>query len=146
VARSALDKNGNPSLELVPTLTHVLAIVRFGMTPPVVSFFNNKGGPERPLSCTTSRMAADLGFTVLAADLDPQANSLRPVSTRIGSRGSGKEIVRRSTAPSLLFSKGSGTSDGADSGGGSKLSLLAGDLRLASAEQEFGQQALLSRW
>jgi ATP-dependent DNA helicase RecG len=29
VARSALDKNGNPSLELVPTLTHVLAIVRF---------------------------------------------------------------------------------------------------------------------
>lgn len=45
------------------------------MTPPVVAFFNNKGGVGKTtLVYHLAWMAADLGYSVLAADLDPQAN------------------------------------------------------------------------
>ncbi|MGH3776702.1 MAG: ParA family protein [Pseudonocardiaceae bacterium] len=45
------------------------------MTPPVITFFNNKGGVGKTsLVYHLAWMLADLGFRVVAADLDPQAN------------------------------------------------------------------------
>ncbi|MGH3721483.1 MAG: ParA family protein [Pseudonocardiaceae bacterium] len=45
------------------------------MTPPVITFFNNKGGVGKTtLVYHAAWMLADLGYRVVAADLDPQAN------------------------------------------------------------------------
>lgn len=45
------------------------------MTPPIITFFNNKGGVGKTsLVFHISWMAAELGYRVLVADLDPQAN------------------------------------------------------------------------
>ncbi len=45
------------------------------MTPPVITFFNNKGGVGKTsLVYHLAWMLADLGYRVVAADLDPQAN------------------------------------------------------------------------
>lgn len=45
------------------------------MNPPVVTFFNNKGGVGKTsLVYHLSWMLSELGFNVLAVDLDPQAN------------------------------------------------------------------------
>ena len=45
------------------------------MTIPVVAFFNNKGGiGKTSLVYHLAWMYADQGISVLAADLDPQAN------------------------------------------------------------------------
>ncbi|MGH3867906.1 MAG: ParA family protein [Pseudonocardiaceae bacterium] len=45
------------------------------MTPPIITFFNNKGGVGKTtLVYHLAWMLADLGHRVVAADLDPQAN------------------------------------------------------------------------
>lgn len=45
------------------------------MTPPIVAFFNNKGGVGKTsLVFHVGWMASELGLRVLVADLDPQAN------------------------------------------------------------------------
>ena len=45
------------------------------MTVPVLTFFNNKGGVGKTsLVYHLSWMYSELGYNVLAADLDPQAN------------------------------------------------------------------------
>lgn len=45
------------------------------MTPPVITFFNNKGGVGKTsLVYHLAWMFADLGYRVVAADFDPQAN------------------------------------------------------------------------
>ena len=45
------------------------------MTPPIIAFFNNKGGVGKTsLVYHLAWMYFDLGLRVLAADLDPQAN------------------------------------------------------------------------
>jgi cellulose biosynthesis protein BcsQ len=45
------------------------------MSPPVIAFFNNKGGVGKTsLVYHLAWMYRDLGLNVLAADLDPQAN------------------------------------------------------------------------
>ena len=45
------------------------------MTVPVLTFFNNKGGVGKTsLAYHLAWMLADLGYSVLACDLDPQAN------------------------------------------------------------------------
>jgi len=45
------------------------------MSPPIIAFFNNKGGVGKTsLVYHLSWMYADMGLKVLAADLDPQAN------------------------------------------------------------------------
>lgn len=45
------------------------------MTPPIITFFNNKGGVGKTsLVYHLAWMLADLGYRVVAADLDPQAN------------------------------------------------------------------------
>jgi chromosome partitioning protein len=43
--------------------------------PPIVAFFNNKGGVGKTsLACHLAWMFAERGHRVPAADLDPQAN------------------------------------------------------------------------
>ncbi len=45
------------------------------MTVPVLTFFNNKGGVDKTsLAYHLAWMLSDLGYRVLACDLDPQAN------------------------------------------------------------------------
>ncbi len=45
------------------------------MTVPIVAFFNNKGGVGKTsLVYHMAWMYADMGRTVVAVDLDPQAN------------------------------------------------------------------------
>ena len=45
------------------------------MTVPVLTFFNNKGGVGKTsLAYHLSWMISQMGWTVLACDLDPQAN------------------------------------------------------------------------
>ena len=45
------------------------------MSVPLIAFFNNKGGVGKTsLVYHLAWMYADLGFRVVAADLDPQAN------------------------------------------------------------------------
>ena len=45
------------------------------MTPPIIAFFNNKGGVGKTsLVYHLAWMYFDLGLRVIAADLDPQAN------------------------------------------------------------------------
>lgn len=45
------------------------------MSIPVIAFFNNKGGVGKTsLVYHTAHMAAELGYRVVAADLDPQGN------------------------------------------------------------------------
>jgi len=112
------------------------------MSAPVISFFNNKGGVGKTtLVYHLAWMAAELDVRVLAVDLDPQANltaafleegavealwsgdratvygAIAPLLDGVGDLG---DVVVQSVAPGL--------------------SLLAGDLSLASAEQEFSQQ------
>ena len=45
------------------------------MPVPVLTFFNNKGGVGKTsLSYHLAWMLSDIGYQVLACDLDPQAN------------------------------------------------------------------------
>jgi cellulose biosynthesis protein BcsQ len=45
------------------------------MRPPIIAFFNNKGGVGKTsLVYHLAWMYLDLGLKVIAADLDPQAN------------------------------------------------------------------------
>jgi len=45
------------------------------MNIPIISFFNNKGGVGKTsLVYHLSWMYSEMGYSVLAADLDPQAN------------------------------------------------------------------------
>lgn len=111
-------------------------------TIPVCSFFNNKGGVGKTtLVYHLASMAADLGVKVLAVDLDPQANLTAACLDadwveRLWEEP--RETIFGAISPLL-----SGTGDVRHvetQQVSSNLSLLAGDLRLASAEQEFAQQ------
>ncbi len=115
------------------------------MTVPVIAFFNNKGGVGKTsLVYHLSWMFADLGRSVLAADLDPQANltsaflddeelellwpeegthrsifgAIEPLLRGIGDISPGTETIEIDT----------------------RLHLLAGDLALARFEDELSQQ------
>lgn len=112
------------------------------MTTPVVSFFNNKGGVGKTtLVYHLSWMAAELGYRVLAADLDPQANLTAACLDEdlVETLWEGeRETIYGAVSPLL-----EGIGDLNDVGVQpvtQNLDLLAGDLRLAGAEQEFGQQ------
>lgn len=112
------------------------------MTTPVVSFFNNKGGVGKTtLVYHLAWMAADLGVTVLAADLDPQANLTAACldADRVEKLWEGKRQTIYGAISPLL--EGVGDLETVEvQRVAPRLNLLAGDLRLASAEQEFGQQ------
>lgn len=73
------------------------------MSPPVVTFFNNKGGVGKTsLVYHLSWMLSEMGFNVLAVDLDPQANltaaffdeSALEELWEAGDHGRGKTIYR----------------------------------------------------
>lgn len=112
------------------------------MTAPVVSFFNNKGGVGKTtLVYHLAWMAAEMGVNVLAADLDPQANLTAACldDDLVEKLWDGKRQTVYGAISPLL--EGVGDLESVDvQHVAPKLSLLAGDLRLAGAEQEFGQQ------
>lgn len=112
------------------------------MTTPVVSFFNNKGGVGKTtLVYHLAWMAADLGVKVLVADLDPQANLTAACldADRVEKLWEGKRQTIYGAISPLLEGVGDLETVSVQSVA-PRLHLLAGDLRLASAEQEFGQQ------
>lgn len=115
-----------------------------------VTFFNNKGGVGKTsLVYHLAWMYADLGLSVVAADLDPQANltSMFLDEDRLAElwedTAAGGQTVFQALRPLL-----EGTGDIADPhvervGGESglpELGLLVGDLALTSAEDELSSQ------
>jgi chromosome partitioning protein len=116
------------------------------MTPPIIAFFNNKGGVGKTsLVYHLAWMYFDLGLRVVAADLDPQANLTaafldedRLEEVWEGSDTDSYNTVFRCVKPLL-----SGIGDIAapnletiDDG----LSLLIGDLQLSGFEDELSSQ------
>ncbi len=114
------------------------------MTVPVLTFFNNKGGVGKTsLIYHLAWMYADMGLSVVAADLDPQANLTgmflnEDMLETMWSDEQSRETVYGSLQPLL---EGTG-----DIGRptlqqpATKLGLLAGDLRLSAAEDELSSQ------
>ena len=112
------------------------------MNAPVVSFFNNKGGVGKTTFVYhLAWMASELGVRVLAVDLDPQANLTAACldADLVEKLWDGKrQTVFGAIAPLL---EGVGDLSTVDvQSVASRLHLFAGDLKLAGAEQEFGQQ------
>ncbi len=116
------------------------------MTPPIIAFFNNKGGVGKTsLVYHLAWMYFDLGLQVVAADLDPQANLTaafldedRLEEVWEGSNADSYNTVFRCVRPLL-----SGIGDIAtpnlekiEDG----LSLLIGDLQLSGFEDELSSQ------
>lgn len=116
------------------------------MTPPIIAFFNNKGGVGKTsLVYHLAWMYFDLGLKVIAADLDPQANLTaafldedRLEEVWENSNSDSYNTVFRCVKPLL-----SGTGDIAtpnlekiEDG----LSLLIGDLQLSGFEDELSSQ------
>ena len=116
------------------------------MTPPIIAFFNNKGGVGKTsLVYHLAWMYFDLGLKVIAADLDPQANLTaafldedRLEEVWEGSNADSYNTVFRCVKPLL-----SGIGDIAtpnlekiEDG----LSLLIGDLQLSVFEDELSSQ------
>jgi chromosome partitioning protein len=112
---------------------------------PVIAFFNNKGGVDKTtLVYHVAWKLADLGVSVLAADLDPQANLtgafldedqlegiwLDPPATPKTVFGSLKPLI-----------KGTGDiTDAAVFGVDPRLTLIPGDIALSSFEDELSAQ------
>ena len=117
---------------------------RLEMATPVLTFFNNKGGVgQTSLVYHLAWMYADLGQTVVAADLDPQANlsgmfldedRLETLWTDKGPR----RTVYGALQP-LLEGTGDIVSPHLEKPG-DRLSLIVGDLKLSSAEEELSGQ------
>lgn len=116
------------------------------MTPPIIAFFNNKGGVGKTsLVYHLAWMYYDLGLRVVTADLDPQANLTaafldedRLEEVWEGSDANSYNTIFRCVKPLL-----SGVGDIAppnlekiEDG----LSLLIGDLRLSGFEDELSSQ------
>lgn len=114
------------------------------MKAPIIAFFNNKGGVGKTsLVYHLAWMYFDLGFRVLAADLDPQAN----LTSAFLKEDRLEEIWEGEERPNTIFRcikpllRGIGdivnpeieeVEDG--------LSLLIGDLQLSSFEDELSSQ------
>ncbi|MGB3764953.1 MAG: AAA family ATPase [Phormidesmis sp.] len=116
------------------------------MTPPIIAFFNNKGGVGKTsLVYHLAWMYYDLGLKVVAADLDPQANLTaafldedRLEEVWEGNSANDYNTIFRCVKPLL-----SGVGDVAapnlekiEDG----LSLLMGDLQLSGFEDELSSQ------
>ena len=114
------------------------------MTAPVLTFFNNKGGVGKTsLVYNLAWMYADLGLSVVAADLDPQANltsmflgedRLEEIWTATGAR----RTVYGALQP-LMEGTGDIASPEVETPE-EGLSLIVGDLRLSLAEDELSSQ------
>ena len=114
------------------------------MSVPIIAFFNNKGGVGKTtLAYHLAWMFSDMGVTVLAADLDPQANLTAAfleddIQEAIWEPGYHGATIYESILPLLR-----GTGDIADSHPleiGDNLVLLAGDLLLSGFEDELSSQ------
>ena len=114
------------------------------MSPPVVAFFNNKGGVGKTsLVYHLAWMYRDLGLKVLAADFDPQAN----LTSAFLDEDRLEEIWIASDQPNTVFRcfqpliRGIGdiadpVSEDVEDG----LSLLNGDLQLSSFEDDLSAE------
>jgi cellulose biosynthesis protein BcsQ len=109
----------------------------------VIAFFNNKGGVGKTtLVYHLAWMFADLGVSVVAADLDPQSNltaALLDEETVEMVWDENPEIMIYGSMAPLI----KGTGDVADPGlfpVGDRLALIGGDLRLATLEDELSSQ------
>ncbi len=110
---------------------------------PVVAFFNNKGGVGKTtLVYHMAWMMAELGISVLAVDLDPQANltSVLLDETRVEQlwEGGERQSVYGALAP-LLEGEGGVAAPHVEEVS-SNLRLVPGDLLLSGAEQELSAQ------
>jgi cellulose biosynthesis protein BcsQ len=111
---------------------------------PTVAFFNNKGGVGKTsLVYHMAWMYADLGYRVLAADLDPQANLTAAMlsESRLEELwdGSGEETLYGAIAP-LMRGTGDVRLPHRESLS-DNLAMLVGNLAIASFEDE-----LAARW
>jgi chromosome partitioning protein len=112
--------------------------------PPIVAFFNNKGGVGKTsLAYHLAWMFAERGYRVLAADLDPQANlsaafldeeRLEELWSDTGPRGTVAEPLR----PVLEGTGGLGRVH--VEGITDRLGLIVGDLNLSTFEDELSTQ------
>ncbi len=116
------------------------------MTPPIIAFFNNKGGVGKTsLVYHLAWMYCDLGLQVVAADLDPQANLTAAFldEDRLEEIWEGSDIedyntVFRCVKP-LLTGVGDITTPNLEKIEDG-LSLLIGDLQLSGFEDELSSQ------
>jgi len=112
---------------------------------PVVAFFNNKGGAAAPsLVYNAAWKLADLGFRVLAADLDPQANL---TGEFLDDAQLAQIWPQPPTVPPTIFGslipliKGTGDVERVPARPiNSHLSLVPGDIALSSFEDELSAQ------
>ena len=109
-----------------------------------VAFFNNKGGVGKTsLVYHLAWMYADLGVSVVAADLDPQANLTSMFLEERAMEGLWGPDAPRKTVHGSLVPLIDGTGDIAPPTTlvpAPALTLLAGDLALSQAEDEFSSQ------
>ena len=114
------------------------------MTAPVLTFFNNKGGVGKTsLVYHLSSMYADLGISVVAADLDPQANLTSMFLGEDRLEDIWIDTGTRRTVYGALQPLMEGTGDIAPpelETPQEGLSLVVGDLRLSLAEDELSSQ------
>lgn len=115
------------------------------MTVPLIAFFNNKGGVGKTtLVYHLAWMYADLGRTVLAADLDPQANLTAAFLDearleQLWPEGSHPETVFGALEP-LVKGTGDIVEHPYFETVNDRLHLLVGDLALGRFEDELSQQ------
>ncbi len=116
------------------------------MTPPIIAFFNNKGGVGKTsLVYHLAWMYCDLGLRVVAADLDPQANLTaafldedRLEEVWEGIDADSHNTVFRCVKPLLSGIGDIATPELEEIEDG--LSLLIGDLQLSGFEDELSSQ------
>ncbi|MGL5857956.1 MAG: ParA family protein [Angustibacter sp.] len=118
------------------------------MSAPVIAFFNNKGGVGKTsLVYHLAWMAERLGLSVVAADLDPQANltasfldeeQLEDVWSEEGDQAHRPNTIARVLDPAL---EGTGDIRSPDPIQiTDRIALVAGDLRLSRFEDELSEQ------
>ena len=115
---------------------------------PILTFFNNKGGVGKTsLVYHLAWMLSDMGRQVLACDLDPQSNltSMFISEDRMEQLLLPPQSYSKKTVYNALEPLWKGVGDVDDSPytepiGEEELSLLVGDLRLSSVEDELSEQ------
>ncbi|MGH9722790.1 MAG: ParA family protein, partial [Bryobacteraceae bacterium] len=111
---------------------------------PVIAFFNNKGGVGKTsLVYHLAWMFSDQGTTVLAADLDPQANLTAAFLDEDALEGLFEPVGALGTIYGCVEPLVKGTGDitrPASLAIADNLVLLPGDLRLSSFEEELSSQ------